>query len=147
MQNTIGWLLNRASYGWRTVVDKAMKELGLTQSGWMTMLHLHRLGEGCSQKALAANIGIEQPTLQRSVNCLQESGYLLRKTSAGDARVKTLWFTEQGRALLARMEAIAADCRAEMLAGLSDQECEQFSQLLEKVLDNANTKLRRTHDN
>lgn len=146
MQNTIGWLLNRASYGWRIVVDNAMKELGLTQSGWMTMLHLHRLGEGCSQKTLAANIGIEQPTLQRSVNSLQECGYVQRRVCAEDARVKTLWFTEQGRAMLERMEAIAADCRAEMLEGLTDRECEQFSQLLEKVLDNANTKLRRTHD-
>lgn len=146
MSESIGWLLNRTSYGWRTVVDNQMRDLGLTQSGWMAMLHLHRLGEGCSQKVLADNIGIEQPTLQRSINSLHQCGYLERRTSSEDARVRTLWFTEQGRTMLSKMEVLAAEARLQMLQGLDEDERAQLACLLKKVLHNANSSLRKTYD-
>ncbi|AXR05112.1 MarR family winged helix-turn-helix transcriptional regulator [Salinimonas sediminis] len=140
MQTSLGWLLNRTAYGWRNVVDQYMKTLGLTQSGWMAMLHLNRSGEGCSQKELAHEIGIEQPTLQRTMNALVEAGYIRREKCPHDARRKTLWFTAPGSQLLAKMETQASAAREAMLAGLNEQEREQLHALLSRVLDNAHLK-------
>ena len=138
MENNIGWLLSRAAFAWRHAVDHYMADLGLTQSRWIAMLHLDRTGEGCSQKELAGDIGIEQPSLLRTLNLLEEAGLILRKPCPDDARRKTLWFTERGRELMQAVEARAFEGRQQMLRGLSDEERTLFYGLLSKVIDNAN---------
>lgn len=138
MENNIGWVLARAAFGWRHTVDQHMAELGLTQSRWIAMLHLDRLGEGCSQKDLAADIGIEQPSLLRTLNLLEEAGLIVRKVSAQDARYKTLWFTEKGRELMNAVEALAFRGRQQMLEGLTEQDRSHLYRLLSKIVTNAN---------
>ena len=138
MENNIGWLLSRAAFAWRHAVDLHMAELGLTQSRWIAMLHLDRTGEGCSQKELATDIGIEQPSLLRTLNLLEESGLIFRKVSEEDARRKTLWFTEKGRELMDAVEATAFKGRQQMLQGLSEQERDELHTLLNKIVIKGN---------
>lgn len=107
MEQNIGWNLSRAALSWRHVVDLYMSDLGFTQSRWIAMLHLKRIGEGCTQSELASNIGIEQPSLIRTLNQLCEADYLQRKESEQDARCKTLWFTSKGKEVLQEMQTIA----------------------------------------
>lgn len=138
MESNIGWLLSRAAFSWRNAVDHYMSSLGLTQTRWIALLHLDRLGEGCSQKELADNIGIEQPSLLRTLNQLEEAGLVIRKGCAEDARRKTLWFTAEGRDLLFKVESMAKAGRQKMLAGLDKQQRETFHQLLELIIENGN---------
>ncbi|MBC3765165.1 transcriptional regulator SlyA [Neptunicella marina] len=138
MESNIGWLLSRAAFSWRNAVDHYMSSLGLTQTRWIALLHLDRLGEGCSQKELADNIGIEQPSLLRTLNQLEEAGLVIRKGCPEDARRKTLWFTAEGRDLLFKVESMAKAGRQKMLAGLDKQQRETFHQLLELIIENGN---------
>ena len=137
MENNIGWQLSRAAFAWRDAVDRYMADLGLTQTRWIAMLHLDRMGEGCSQKNLADNIGIEQSSMLRTLNNLEAAGLLERHTCPEDARRKTVWFTEKGRSLLQQVEQRARAGRQEMLEGLSEEERTLFSTLLNRVIDNA----------
>ncbi len=138
MESNIGWLLSRAAFSWRNAVDHYMSSLGLTQTRWIALLHLDRLGEGCSQKELADNIGIEQPSLLRTLNQLEESGLVVRKACAEDARRKTLWFTPQGRDLLQQVESMARAGRQKMLAGLDNEQRAALHDLLQQVINNGN---------
>lgn len=138
MESNIGWLLSRAAFSWRNAVDHYMSSLGLTQTRWIALLHLDRLGEGCSQKELADNIGIEQPSLLRTLNQLEESGLVVRKACAEDARRKTLWFTPQGRDLLKQVESMARAGRQKMLAGLDNEQRAALHDLLQQVINNGN---------
>ncbi|QJR80670.1 MarR family transcriptional regulator [Alteromonas pelagimontana] len=137
MESQIGWLLSRAAYGWRNAVDHYMAEIGLTQSRWMAMLHLDRLGEGCSQKELADTMGIEQPSILRTLNNLEEAGIVERRNCAQDARRKTLWFTVKGRELLEQVEDKAKAGRQHMLEGISLKERKELGVLLDKVISNS----------
>lgn len=136
MESNIGWILSRAAFAWRHAVDLHMAELGLTQSRWIAMLHLDRVGEGCSQKDLATDIGIEQPSLLRTLNLLEEAGLIIRQVSEEDARRKTLWFTDKGRQLMQSVEATALKGRQQMLQGLSAQERAELYTLLNKIVIN-----------
>ena len=137
--SNIGWHLTRAAFAWRNAVDQYMAELGLTQSRWVAMLHLSRTGEGCSQKDLASDLGIEQPSLQRTLNLLEEADLIERRACPHDARRKTLWFTTKGKALLEEMEIKAKAGREQMLIGFAEQEREVFYELLTRVIDNADS--------
>ncbi|MFD1384579.1 MarR family transcriptional regulator [Rhodanobacter aciditrophus] len=137
MENSLGWNLSRAALSWRHAVDTYMADLGLTQSKWIAMLHLNRKGEGLTQSELAADIGIEQPSLIRTLNNLQAAGLIERRESPKDARCKTLWFTEEGHRKLNQMEQIASQGREELLKGLSPEQREQLSHALLIIIDNA----------
>ncbi|WP_218312362.1 MarR family transcriptional regulator [Alteromonas antoniana] len=137
MESNIGWLLSRAAFAWRDAVDRYMADLGLTQTRWIAMLHLDRMGEGCSQKDLADNIGIEQSSMLRTLNNLEAADLLIRKTCSQDARRRTVWFTDKGRSLLQQVEQRASAGRREMLEGLSEEERKIFHTLLNQVIDNA----------
>ncbi|MDC8830813.1 MarR family transcriptional regulator [Alteromonas gilva] len=137
MESNIGWMLSRAAFSWRHAVEYYMADLGLTQTRWIAMLHLDRLGEGCTQKELAAHIDIEQPSLLRTLNQLEEAGLIERKHCSEDARRRLLWFTDKGRSLLTDVEAKAKLGRQQMLQGLTSEQRQQLSSLLETVIDNA----------
>lgn len=137
MESNIGWLLARTSFAWRAIVDRYMADIGLTQSRWIAMLHLYRLGEGCSQSELAADIGIEQPSMLRTLNHLEDAGLIERRACANDARRKTLWFTSAGRELLQEVERMVSKGRQQLLAGISKEHRAILHDCLITILDNA----------
>lgn len=114
-----------------------MADMGLTQSRWMALLHLQRLGEGCSQSELAHHMGIEQPSLQRTLNRLVEDGIVERRHCSTDARRRTLWFTAAGHELLQRVQIRINEGRSRILAGLSPEQLDALSDMLELLIINA----------
>ena len=137
MDSDIGWLLGRAAHSWKTVVDVWMQDLGLTQSRWIALLHLKRMGQGVTQSQLAADIGIEQPSMLRTLNQLEDSGLIERRADRQDARRRTLWFTAAGTALLEKVEARAVEGRSHLLDGLSQDQRLAFRAVLQQLLENA----------
>lgn len=143
MENSLGWNLSKAALSWRHAVDSYMGDIGLTQSKWIAMMHLKRKGEGLTQSELAADIGIEQPSLIRTLNNLQAAGLIERRESPKDARCKTLWFTKDGHLKLQQMEEIAAKGRQELLAGLSSEQREHLHHALTTIIENAHLLLNK----
>lgn len=141
-QNT-GWNLGRAALSWRQVVDTYMAQIGLTQSKWVAMMHLFRMGEGHTQSELASQIGIEQPSLIRTLNQLEACGFIERRESSKDARCKTLWFTEQGKQQLVEMQAIADEGRQQLLKGLNQEQRQLFNDILLHIHSNAQQMIHR----
>ncbi|WKE64707.1 MarR family transcriptional regulator [Gallaecimonas kandeliae] len=137
MESNLGWLMNRAGLSWRHVVDKYMAKLGLTQTRWVALLVLDRIGEGCTQSALAANVGVEQPSMVRTLSQLEEAGLIERRASESDARCRTLWFSPEGRKLIKEMEAVAKEGRELLLQGISPERRQVLHDVLEQVISNA----------
>lgn len=146
IDSNLGWLIARVSFTWRKVVDHYMAELGLTQSRWVALFVLKRIGEGCTQRELAAKMGIEQPSLVRTLNQLEEAGLIERRINPNDARSRTLWFTQAGLELNERMEAIAHEGREKMLQGISAEQRQTAYLLLEQILENAQSALGEDED-
>jgi len=136
MEHNLGWLLARAAFNWRNVVDHSMQDLGLTQSRWIALLHLGRMGEGCSQSELAADIGIEQPSLVRTLQHLEDSGLIERRACAEDARRRTLWLTDKGLQVLRDVENRALKGRQKLLKGLSAEQRQALHECLKQINEN-----------
>ena len=56
----------RVTRRWRKLLDERLKDLGVTQARWTTMVYLQRGGEGLTQRELAQLMAIENPTLGSS---------------------------------------------------------------------------------
>ena len=67
----------------------------ITQTHWVTLHNIHQLPPDQSQIQLAKAIGIEQPSLVRTLDQLEEKGLISRQTCASDRRAKRIKLTEK----------------------------------------------------
>ncbi|KJZ14110.1 MULTISPECIES: transcriptional regulator SlyA [Halomonas] len=133
MNENIGFQLSRAPRIWRAVLDQRLAPLGLTQTRWVTLYHLWRMPDGQPQCDLARAIGVEAPSLVRTLDQLCEQGLVERCPCDQDRRTKRVHLTKQATPLLEKIDAIVQQAREEMLKGLDEQEQERLSDMLSRI--------------
>lgn len=136
MHQNIGLQLSRAPRLWRAVIDHRLAPLGLTQTRWITLYTLWRLGDGQPQCDLARAIGVEAPSLVRTLDQLADQGLIERQACDQDRRTKRVFLTEAASPLLEQIDTVVTQARGEMLAGLGDKEVAQLAELLSKIEEN-----------
>jgi MarR family transcriptional regulator, transcriptional regulator for hemolysin len=143
--------LARASFGralvlaardWRREADRALAEYGLSEATALPLLTLARIGgggegeaagDGIRQGALAAELGIEGPSLVRLLDALEAEGLVARRCDAADRRAKTLHLTDAGRSMVARIECVLNDVRARLLHLVDERDVETALRVLHAV--------------
>ncbi|UYG08656.1 transcriptional regulator SlyA [Halomonas sp. M4R1S46] len=133
MHQNIGFQLARVPRLWRAIIDRRLAPEGLTQTRWVTLYHLWRLGDDQPQCDLARAIGVEAPSLVRTLDQLAEQGLIERRPCDQDRRTKRIFLTQAAMPLLERIDAVVSQARREMLAGLADEEVGQLSELLSRI--------------
>src|SRR3954471_14872811 len=130
----LGITIGQISRRWRARLDARIAEYGLTEARWLALLALSRLGDGQTQKQLAAELAIEGPTLVRTLDWLEAEALVERRESAADRRAKTLHLTPKARPLIQVIEAAATQVRAEILAGIPEAELRACLAVLNQVV-------------
>lgn len=106
--------------------------LGLTpaQAGTLRLLALE---PGLSQRALAARLGAVPSRVVVLVDSLEGLGLVTRQRSERDRRNHELHLTDEGRAMLARLRAVAEAHEDGMVGALTEAERRQLARLLGKL--------------
>ncbi|MFC2992891.1 MULTISPECIES: transcriptional regulator SlyA [Halomonas] len=136
MHENIGFQLSRLPRLWRAIIDERLAPLGLTQTRWVTLYHLWRLGDGQPQCDLARAIGVEAPSLVRTLDQLSRQGLVERRPCDQDRRTKRVFLTPAATPLLQRIDAVVREARGEMLGGLSEQDVTALAELLTRIENN-----------
>nr|WP_289073591.1 transcriptional regulator SlyA [uncultured Halomonas sp.] len=136
MASTIGFRIARLPHLWRSILDRRLAPLGLTQTRWVTLYHLWKLGEGNPQCDLARAIGVEAPSLVRTLGQLEAQGLVERRACDNDRRSKRLYLTPAAKPLLEQIDSVVLAARQEMLAGLSEQDLDQLDKWLALIESN-----------
>jgi len=135
--SVLQWRLGRAigqiSRRWRARLDGRMAGYGLTEARWLPLLHLARWGAGPSQKELAASLGVEGPTLVRTLDWLEREGLVERRPVPHDRRAKTVHLTPRAVALHREIEREAQAVRAEILEGIGEAELATCIAVLDRI--------------
>jgi MarR family transcriptional regulator, transcriptional regulator for hemolysin len=124
--------LSKASRKLRTLFDARVKELGLTHARARTLMLLDRL-EVLNQKELAEELDIETPTMVRLLDGLEGQGFIERRAVAGDRRAKQIHITATGGALAKKVNELAQKLRADILAGINEQDLLKTINVLRSV--------------
>jgi MarR family transcriptional regulator for hemolysin len=133
VQEQLGPTLGEVSRCWRAKLDERLRPLGLSQARWMVLLVLSRRGDGVVQKDLAEWLGIEGPTLVRTLDRMTEDGWLERRESSTDRRAKTV----QARAIIKQINRIAGQLRSELLANIDPADIEVCMRVLQQIKQTA----------
>jgi MarR family transcriptional regulator, transcriptional regulator for hemolysin len=133
LQWRLGRSMGQISRRWRARLDGRMAAFGLTEARWLPLLHLARGGDGITQKDLAARLGVEGPTLVRTLDWLEREDLVARRPVPHDRRAKTVHLTPRAKALHVRIEQEAAAVRAAILDGVTEAELLACLAVLERV--------------
>jgi len=137
MRRQFPFALARLARRWRKLLDERLKDLGVTQARWTTMVALHRGGEGVTQRELAQLMAIENPTLVRLLDNLEQQSLIERRPCEKDRRARRLHLTPQGEAFMATLDERAKVLRDQLLDGIKPEELEVCLDVFNRVLDNA----------
>jgi len=137
MRDQFPFAVARVTRRWRKMLDERLKDLGVTQARWSTMVYLEKGGEGLTQRELASLMAIENPTLVRLLDSLEQQGLIERRPCPNDRRARRLHLTNAGRAFMDDLSERAEVLREEMLDGISDKEIECTVKVFNKILENA----------
>ena len=106
----IGFLIHDVSRLRRTVVDKALRPIGITRWQWWLLANLVRGdSEAMMQTGLARVMDVGKVTLRGLIDRPESSGLVRRQADPKDRRAKRIIITPKGGKLLAEIQAIAMD--------------------------------------
>ena len=116
----IGTALPVLHRNYRAAVDRAAAPSGLSLALAWPLVMIGRHSEGLRQGVLADRLGIEPPSLIRSIEQLLEAGLIDRHEDPADRRAKTLHLTEEGATATAKIESELTTLRASLFEGIAD---------------------------
>ncbi|UVK41288.1 MarR family transcriptional regulator [Mesorhizobium sp. AR10] len=114
--------LGRAGRRWRSTAERIFSPLEISAPRAAPLLSIGRLGGGVWQSTVANKIGIRASTLVQLVSQLEASGLIERRDDTEDRRAKSLWLTDDGAILVAKLEQILDELRAEILSSFEPAE-------------------------
>ncbi|NMM39630.1 MarR family winged helix-turn-helix transcriptional regulator [Pseudoalteromonas arctica] len=121
----------------REAITAVVEPLGLTQSRWIAMIHINHLTEGATQQLLAHSLGIEMPSLTRTVKQLEQQQLIIRCVDEDDKRSRKIYFTEQGQQLLNTLKVLIVDVKQQLYAGLTTEQLDTMAYGLVQMEENA----------
>jgi MarR family transcriptional regulator for hemolysin len=125
--------LQTAARASRQVLDRRLKHLGTTQSGWLAIAKIAKASEPMSQRALADLVGIEGPSMVATLDRLERDGLVERIASPTDRRVKLVRLTEAGQGVFAEVQKEGALFCAWMTEGIDPDALAQAIDVMQTV--------------
>jgi DNA-binding MarR family transcriptional regulator len=83
------------------------------------------------QRRLATLLGVELATLTRQLDRLERDALVARQPVPGDQRAALVRLTEEGHALLGRLDDAMTEADAQLCAGLTTEQAGQLRALLD----------------
>ena len=129
-------LIARAGRQWRRAVDRRLQPFGLTEATWLPLIYLARAPAPVRQKDLAASLVLDGSSVVRLLDALEAAGLIERREETADRRAKTITVTNRGLSIIDQVEAASREVRNATLVGLSRDEIEISTRVLELVCQN-----------
>lgn len=115
--------------------DAKARHLGFSRAQWHVLWVLSRR-QGCNQSELADELDVEDISLCRMVDRLQQAGLVERRRDPADRRAWRLHMTDAGVRLSGVAEGIGGEVVAEALDGFTPAEAHTLCAALERVREN-----------
>jgi DNA-binding MarR family transcriptional regulator len=112
------------------------KLLGMRLKPYVALRHL-RESPSCSQQALGESLMVDANNLVLLLNELEAAGHVTRRRDQSDRRRHIVELTDAGRDALERAEEGMNSVEDEVLRGLTAEERETLSTLLQRAVDGA----------
>lgn len=135
MSADLSWI-KKAHLAFQKALADSLSEYGLTATQLEVLATIAHT-EGIEHRTLLEGMGITSPTLTTIIDGLVQHGYIERRISPDDARVKLLYLTEAGRHLWQEVDGKADPIFEQLIEGFSPGELTLLAEMLERFTRNA----------
>lgn len=135
-EESIGVLLKRAGSVLSVTLDRALAEFEMTHAQFAIFLKLLD-GKARTAGDLARELIMDTGSTTRTLDRLEEKGFVQRTRSCEDRRVVQVELIDKGKQLADQMTQVAVDILNHHLRGFSPAEVEQFKGFLRRMIANA----------
>lgn len=135
LDKNVSFILSDVSRLLRKRFDQRAAKQGLTRAQWRVLAHIG-LREGINQSALAEILEVENITLGRHIDRLQDAGWVERRSDPNDRRAWRLFIMEKAHPTMRQMQKISIETRAEALNGFSAEDEDVLLRALLRVKSN-----------
>ena len=134
----LGLLLRQSHQRAAGSLNDALAPLGLTGRHFGVMMLMHRDGVS-TQRDLIRQTGSDKAGMVRTVEDLENLGYLRRTQSASDKRVSDLTLTRKGSTAFETAQRLAGGAAHELFRTFTPDELDTLEALLTKFVASADT--------
>jgi MarR family transcriptional regulator, organic hydroperoxide resistance regulator len=129
LDETLSYALIKLMKTQRNRLAAALLPLGLHVGQELLLNQLWR-EDGLTQGELIARLGVEPPTVTKTLQRLERAGFVYRAPDPVRSRVSRVHLTDAGKALREPVEEIWARMDDDLQRGLDDKEREVLSRLI-----------------
>lgn len=134
-RKTVTYWLSQAARAHRVSFGSKLSGYGL-HAGQELVLKILSEEDGQTMGSLALALGVQPPTVTKTVSRLAAQGLLQRRASDEDARQSHVYITEDGLELIKRIDQTWKQLERRALNGFEDKERRQLRKLLKRVEKN-----------
>ncbi|MEU7838647.1 MULTISPECIES: MarR family transcriptional regulator [unclassified Nonomuraea] len=129
LEETLTYALIMVMKTKRNQMAAALVPLGL-HSGQELLLNQLWQEDGLTQSELIRRLGVEPPTVTKTVQRLERAGFLHRSPDPDRPRMIRVWLTDAGKAVREPVEQIWTRMDEELLSAFDPDERDMFGRLL-----------------
>jgi MarR family transcriptional regulator, lower aerobic nicotinate degradation pathway regulator len=127
-----GFLLRRAHQISLSIFEEAFSDLGITTSQFAVLAVL-LADPSLDQSSVAKAVGMDKVTVSHLVRGLETRGLVVRRTDPENRRRRSLTLTQDGKDLMARIEAPHQIAYENLMSPFDSTQRELFMQLLQHL--------------
>lgn len=129
------YLLNRVTARWNANVSEDLKSFEMTTTN-MRVLAVLSVMPTLTINELSVYAVTEQSTTSRTLDAMEEQGWVRRQPRSDDMRIRDVSITEEGRAALARIWPSIYDRFEQLFDGIDEDDYTRFVATLHRMLQN-----------
>lgn len=129
------YLMNRIMARWNANLATDLKALDMTTAK-MRALAILAITPSVTINELSVFAVTEQSTMSRTVDSLEEQGFIKRQPRPDDMRVRDVTITKAGREAFEKLWPTMYDSLLQMFQGIEEEEYRAFIATLHKILVN-----------
>lgn len=115
--------------------QERLEPLGLTPFHWVVLCCLWE-EDGLATCSIGERLQQVGGTLTGVFDRMEERGLIRRERDSRDRRIWRIWLTEEGKQLEDALIPIALEHREQVMKGISAEDRERFSHLLDQAISN-----------
>jgi MarR family transcriptional regulator, transcriptional regulator for hemolysin len=129
------YLMNRIAARWNANMADELKVHDMTTLKMRTLAILS-ISSAVTINELAVYAVTEQSTMSRTLDALEEQGFIRRQTRADDMRVREVSITEEGRTAFEKVWPTMYRLFVQMFDGIDEEAYRSFTSTLQTILAN-----------
>ena len=137
LQEPLGSLLSKTHMLMKNYFNQMIREhgVGVTVDQWALLTVAHRT-PGISQVDIARTSRKDTTTVSRTLDLIEQKGYIERRQSEGDRRAHSIFVTTAGEEMMRQLFPIMEAVNRESCEGLEPEEIDMLKTMLSRIRDN-----------